>query len=111
MGGDGRWLQNLRPAWSVFVKKQRNHFAFLDSLPVAQVDTCQWDVHYDQWIPTFQQGEYEPANGQGGAHCLTACCHDALCQGLALMSNERFRCYKYRLADIQNMLPALHPGI
>jgi len=160
MLGNGRWLGQLRPAWSVFVKNSAanapqpqkpdndSHEAkqwskFLESswsdpnpnaapvaasqalaaseppgefaLAVAKASKsieegfgmsaqsisdsdpkCGWDVHYNLWLDTFARGEYEPPNDYGGAHCLLACCQDPTCEGLALMSNEEYQCYKYK---------------
>jgi len=56
---------------------------------------CEWDVHYDKWIPTFVNGEYEGSGPEGGAHCLEICCQDPSCLGLSLESNEKFQCYRY----------------
>lgn len=56
--------------------------------------TCDWTVYYDQWVPTFEPGEYEhPWNG--GFHCLEACCRDPKCNSLQLLSDELYQCYKY----------------
>lgn len=130
MLGNGRWLGQMRPAWSVFVKNGGVNAAPLaaartlaasDSPPgefalaaseaskplaeglgmsaqsVSSSDaTCGWEVHYNLWLDTFARGEYEPPNDYGGAHCLVACCQDPTCEGLALMSNEEYQCYKYK---------------
>jgi len=56
---------------------------------------CEWDVHYNKWIPTFVNGEYEGSGSEGGANCLDMCCQDPSCLGLSLESNEKFQCYRY----------------
>eukprot|EP00401_Gymnodinium_catenatum_P032235 CAMPEP_0117543828 /NCGR_PEP_ID=MMETSP0784-20121206/45260_1 /TAXON_ID=39447 /ORGANISM="" /LENGTH=231 /DNA_ID=CAMNT_0005340615 /DNA_START=126 /DNA_END=818 /DNA_ORIENTATION=- len=58
---------------------------------------CEWTVHYDMWIPTFDRGEYSHDDAFGGAHahCLDKCCQDPSCNGLALESTELYQCYKY----------------
>lgn len=114
--GNGHWLGQLRPAWSIFAKsggaeassvtlsaKPPNSKGAGDH-PQALSTACEWTVHYDLWLKTFTPGEYEPANAFGGAHCLTACCQDPSCLGLALMSDEEYQCYKYR-----NLPTALTP--
>lgn len=114
MLGDGSWLRQEKPAWSIFVKHDPapispahevetvvnypallppSHLATMDVLGKEQ--TCDWKVHYDRWVPSFEHGEYEHNNAYGGAHCLVACCQDPTCHGLALESTERYQCYKY----------------
>jgi len=57
---------------------------------------CQWAVHYDTWVNSFEKGEYLSRSGAlDGVHCLDACCQDPSCQGLALESAELYQCYKY----------------
>lgn len=56
---------------------------------------CEWDVHYDKWIPTFVHGEYEGSGSEGGTHCLDMCCQDPSCLGLSLESIEKYQCYRY----------------
>eukprot|EP00971_Amphidinium_carterae_P246343 4892903-Amphidinium_carterae.2 len=62
---------------------------------------CQWEVHYDKWIKSFdgasngRAGEYEHPGPFGGEHCLVQCCRDPTCTALELLSSERFQCYKY----------------
>jgi len=94
--GNGQWLGQFTPAWSVFAKVGgAGPAAVLPAMaPVGA--TCGWSVHYDLWLDTFIRGEYEPPNAYGGAHCLVACCQDPTCIGLALMSDEEYQCYKYK---------------
>jgi|EP00927_Polykrikos_kofoidii_P059880 hypothetical protein len=61
---------------------------------VFQRTTCNWTVFYDQWSPSFVHGEYEHP-WEGGVHCLEACCHDPQCNGVQLMSSEKYQCYRY----------------
>jgi len=58
---------------------------------------CEWTVHYNKWIPTFDRGEYTHDDAFGGAHapCLDKCCQDPSCTGLAMESSELYQCYKY----------------
>jgi len=56
---------------------------------------CEWEVHYDTWIPSFKTGEYRHGGPSGGAHCLDACCQDPACTGIQLESSEQFQCYEY----------------
>lgn len=56
---------------------------------------CEWDVHYNTWIPSFRPGEYRHNGPSGGAHCLDACCQDPTCTGIQLESSEQFQCYEY----------------
>lgn len=92
--GTGAWMHPLKPAWSIFVKSGG---AVSAVSTVAQAGSaCGWKVHYDLWVHTFAEGEYEPNNELGGVHCLAACCQDPTCDGLALMSTEESQCYKYK---------------
>jgi len=92
--GNGHWMQPLKPAWSIFVKSGGVVSGVSTLAHIGSA--CGWEVHYDLWVHTFAQGEYEPNNQLGGEHCLVACCHDVACEGIALMSNEEFQCYKYK---------------
>eukprot|EP00928_Gymnodinium_smaydae_P072529 TRINITY_DN5587_c0_g1_i1.p1 TRINITY_DN5587_c0_g1~~TRINITY_DN5587_c0_g1_i1.p1 ORF type:complete len:391 (-),score=79.93 TRINITY_DN5587_c0_g1_i1:135-1307(-) len=57
---------------------------------------CSWQVHYDVWIRTFDEGEYAHDDTVGAhVHCLEKCCEDPTCLGLALQSTELHQCYKY----------------
>lgn len=94
--GDGEWLRHMKPAWSIFAKVGGAALPPNQLVTASAGKECGWAVHYDLWLDTFSRGEYEPANSFGGAHCLTACCHDPDCNGLALMSNEEYQCYKYK---------------
>eukprot|EP00929_Paragymnodinium_shiwhaense_P113978 TRINITY_DN82287_c0_g1_i1.p1 TRINITY_DN82287_c0_g1~~TRINITY_DN82287_c0_g1_i1.p1 ORF type:complete len:447 (+),score=87.76 TRINITY_DN82287_c0_g1_i1:117-1457(+) len=72
----------------------------LSRMAGSQFGECQWSVHYDTWLPTFDQGEYSHDEKFGGAHahCLEQCCQDPTCAGLTMMSNEVHQCYKYSKA-------------
>mmetsp|Transcript_52434 Transcript_52434/g.86962 ORF Transcript_52434/g.86962 Transcript_52434/m.86962 type:complete len:408 (-) Transcript_52434:93-1316(-) len=111
--GDAEWLLRKDPAWSIFVKANAGSEAWRDALPTPRItadsalpsvrasaavgkqNLCQWAVHYDKWMPSFEPGEYEHNDALGGAHCLEACCQDPTCQGLQLESIEKYQCYKY----------------
>merc|ERR1719379_2634014 len=86
----------MKPAWSIFAKVGGAALPPNQLVTASAGKECGWAVHYDLWLDTFQRGEYEPSNSFGGAHCLTACCNDPTCDGLALMSNEEYQCYKYK---------------
>lgn len=96
--GNAQWLTGMKSAWSVFVKADVAAKAHLDASSVQAWTTqnCEWSVHYDLWLDTFERGQYEPPNALGGAHCLVACCQDPTCKGLALESIEKYQCYKYK---------------
>lgn len=54
---------------------------------------CDWKVHYDTWLPSFDPVPYEhPGYGE---HCLEVCCHDPDCKGLALDSSDKWTCFRY----------------
>uniref|UniRef100_A0A7S4QBL0 Apple domain-containing protein n=1 Tax=Alexandrium monilatum TaxID=311494 RepID=A0A7S4QBL0_9DINO len=116
--GDSAWLLGQPVRWSIFVKRARPGFEPAE-LPAAgalgsegreraldeglrqvqamhmpQQGRCQWMVHYDRWMNTFDPGEYEGVQ-EGGAHCLDACCSDSDCLGLAMESSEMYQCYRY----------------
>lgn len=122
--GDGQWLLKRPVRWSIFVKHARpvvGHRQPVVPLPVLpaavpaaaskenaldeelrivqakhmpQEGKCQWTVHYDRWISTFDRKEYEDVE-KGGEHCLQICCGDPNCKGLAMESSEMYQCYKY----------------
>lgn len=61
--------------------------------PVAS-SNCEWDVHYDRWLPTFSN-KNNYFHAAGGAHCLDLCCADPSCTGIAMDAWETKQCYKY----------------
>lgn len=119
--GDGLWLLHRKQAWNVFEKEAAapgvpkfhpfmHHsmswsrrgihgqgeapHASMVARPKADPNDCQWEVHYDTWVPTFDKGEYKHSSG-GGLHCLEACCRDPTCHGIQMESVELYQCYKY----------------
>lgn len=69
---------------------------------------CDWKVHYDVWIPTFDKVPYEhPGFGQ---HCLDVCCKDPSCKGLTLDSSEKWTCFRYRELPDKHELQSKHPA-
>jgi hypothetical protein len=94
--GDGTWIKQMKTAWSIFAKVEGVLAPSIVPASASGNAACGWEVHYDLWLSTFVRGEYEPPNQLGGGHCMTACCHDPNCKGLALMSNEEYQCYEYK---------------
>jgi len=116
--GDSSWLVQRPNKWSVFVKRVRPGFQQIQPPPAGAISSvsqesdldqtlrhlqamsmpqqghCEWMVHYDRWIETFDALEYEGVE-RGGAHCLEVCCKDPSCLGLAMESSEMYQCYKY----------------
>lgn len=113
--GDAEWMLHKDPAWSIFIKANVGSDVWRNASPTPRITTdspralassgaslapakhnvCQWAVHYDTWMPSFDPGEYEHNDAKGGAHCLEACCQDPTCEGLQLESIEKYQCYKY----------------
>lgn len=56
---------------------------------------CDWTIHYDKWIPSFEQQPYYPNTAVAGVQCLHHCCEDPACDGLAMESSLQFQCYRY----------------
>lgn len=118
--GDGHWLAQAEPKWSVLVKAGHEPLptppgGFVPDVrerkreateaigakyskmaqAAAAGAACNWTVHWNTWTDKFDPGEYEPNNAHGGAHCLDACCEDPNCRGIQLESNEKYQCYRY----------------
>eukprot|EP00928_Gymnodinium_smaydae_P081643 TRINITY_DN65120_c0_g1_i1.p1 TRINITY_DN65120_c0_g1~~TRINITY_DN65120_c0_g1_i1.p1 ORF type:complete len:577 (+),score=60.22 TRINITY_DN65120_c0_g1_i1:146-1876(+) len=59
-------------------------------------DECSWSVFYDLFIPSFEDHPaYSLGHRHATRHCLTWCCHDPTCTGLAVQSQNLNDCRKY----------------